>query len=179
MLRLAPLRNRKLSSCSRVSWHALSALAHCTSSKENNMDLQHFACIADKASTKLAPDDEIVEDSEPEREMLRELQKDRRRVRRGTRKQKTKTRMSIIEISSDSHDERATRKVELGTRPARMPGFEPRSVIVIPGLHAAFWLLFIQTYAISSKTTVTTHGLRKPTTSKTNVPQELSTANPM
>ena len=98
------------------------------------MSAHAFSRAVTGAQTKPAPEDEIVEDSEPERQVLRELAKDRRRTRRRIKSKENEAEKSIIEISSDSSDERITpRHTELKTSSARRPAFEPHNVIEISG----------------------------------------------
>ncbi|KAF7790858.1 hypothetical protein EIP86_001816 [Pleurotus ostreatoroseus] len=54
---------------------------------------------------KTAPDDEVIEDSEPEREEQRKIEKERRKERRGLRGLKQQSKhIEIIEVSDDSLD---------------------------------------------------------------------------
>ncbi|KAJ3559179.1 hypothetical protein NM688_g493 [Phlebia brevispora] len=78
-----------------------------------------------QVQSKVAPEEEVVEDSEPEREEQRQYEKAKRRERRSQNPSgKSPEVIDFIELSDDSHPEH----VPIRTTPAPI---EPRSIIVI------------------------------------------------
>lgn len=75
---------------------------------------------------KAAPDDEVVEDSEPEREEQRRVEKERRKEMRMRKKPPKPS--EVIEVSDDSLDD-----VPAPAQAKLSCNVEPRSVIIISG----------------------------------------------